>query len=209
MGINARYPIAQLMAAVNDYVELRLQATAAAGKAAAASAAAGAAARSKSKSRAAAAVSDDDEDAEDEDEDEDDPDEDQLESLRHTPLKLTRYNHANRVRVTFEYVLLDGINDDPATHAGALAQLLRRSLTRGLPVAHVNLICFNPWPGAPYAGSPRERVRAFRDALSAAGVSVSVRRSRGQDALAACGQLRSATMLKPTAPQAAKDVVGQ
>jgi 23S rRNA (adenine2503-C2)-methyltransferase len=69
-----------------------------------------------------------------------------------------------------------------------------------LPVAHVNLIQYNPWPGAPYEGMSVEGVRAFRDALESKGVSVSVRRSRGGDVLGACGQLRASALLKPSAP---------
>jgi 23S rRNA (adenine2503-C2)-methyltransferase len=85
-------------------------------------------------------------------------------------------------RVTVEYTMLDGVNDAPA-QAAALATLLA-----GL-VVHVNLIPFNPWPGSGFEATPRERVRAFQDVLVRAGVSTSVRFSRGRDTGGACGQL--------------------
>ncbi|MDF1522889.1 MAG: 23S rRNA (adenine(2503)-C(2))-methyltransferase RlmN [Trueperaceae bacterium] len=85
-------------------------------------------------------------------------------------------------RVTVEYTMLDGVNDAPA-QAGALATLLA-----GL-VVHVNLIPFNPWPGSGFEATPRERVRALQDVLVRAGVSTSVRFSRGRDTGGACGQL--------------------
>lgn len=85
-------------------------------------------------------------------------------------------------RVTIEYTLLDGVNDAP-WQAAALARLLA-----GLKV-HVNLIPFNGWPGAGFAETPEARTAAFRDTLSAAGYSVSIRFSRGRDAGGACGQL--------------------
>jgi len=85
-------------------------------------------------------------------------------------------------RVTVEYTMLDGVNDDLA-QAAALAQLVA-----GLRV-HVNLIPFNPWPGSGFAASPRERVRDFAEVLVTAGLSTSVRFSRGRDTGGACGQL--------------------
>ena len=85
-------------------------------------------------------------------------------------------------RVTVEYTMLDGVNDAPA-QAAALARLLD-----GLTV-HVNLIPFNPWPGSGFAATPRDGVRAFQDVLTRAGVSTSVRFSRGRDTGGACGQL--------------------
>jgi 23S rRNA (adenine2503-C2)-methyltransferase len=85
-------------------------------------------------------------------------------------------------RVTVEYTMLDGVNDAPA-QAAALARLLD-----GLTV-HVNLIPFNPWPGSGFAATPREGVRTFQDVLVRAGVSTSVRFSRGRDTGGACGQL--------------------
>lgn len=85
-------------------------------------------------------------------------------------------------RVTIEYTLLRGVNDS-RTQAAQLAELLS-----GL-VAHVNLIPFNPWPGAAFKDSTAARREAFRSVLERRGVSVSVRFSRGRDAGGACGQL--------------------
>jgi 23S rRNA (adenine2503-C2)-methyltransferase len=84
--------------------------------------------------------------------------------------------------VTFEYVMLDGVNDSPA-QARALARLLA-----GHP-AKVNLIPFNPFPGTRYRRSPEAVVSAFRDELIRRGVLATVRRTRGEDIDAACGQL--------------------
>ena len=84
--------------------------------------------------------------------------------------------------VTFEYVMLDGINDAPA-QARALARLLA-----GHP-AKVNLIPFNPFPGTPYRRSAESAVTRFRDELVRGGIIATVRRTRGDDIDAACGQL--------------------
>jgi len=84
--------------------------------------------------------------------------------------------------VTFEYVMLDGINDSPA-QARALAGRLR-----GHP-AKVNLIPFNPFPGTRYRRSPAAAIQSFRDELIQRGVLATVRRTRGDDIDAACGQL--------------------
>jgi len=88
-------------------------------------------------------------------------------------------------RITFEYVMLDGVNDSSAD----ARELVR--LIRGIP-AKVNLIPFNPWPGAPYACSPPERIAAFARIVTRAGYAAPVRTPRGQDILAACGQLKTA-----------------
>ena len=85
-------------------------------------------------------------------------------------------------RITMEYTMLRGINDH-LWQAELLAELLR-----GL-VSHVNLIPMNPWLGSTFESSTEEQIQAFYDALEARGVDVSVRRSRGKDAGAACGQL--------------------
>jgi 23S rRNA (adenine2503-C2)-methyltransferase len=90
-----------------------------------------------------------------------------------------------RERVTFEYVLLGGVTDRPE-HAREVARLVRRT---GL-AAKVNLIAWNPGPGIAYAMPSAEAVEAFRAALGAAGVPVYVRRPRGRDIFAACGQLK-------------------
>jgi len=84
--------------------------------------------------------------------------------------------------VTFEYVMLDGINDQPA-HARELAQLLH-----GHP-AKINLIPFNPFPGTQYRRSPLAVIERFRDELMQRGLVVTIRKTRGDDIDAACGQL--------------------
>jgi 23S rRNA m2A2503 methyltransferase len=89
---------------------------------------------------------------------------------------------APRDFITFEYLLIDGVNDSRA-HAEAL---VRR--TRDVP-CKFNLIPFNPFPGSPYAAPSRERVRAFQQTLMDAGMVATVRKTRGDDIEAACGQL--------------------
>jgi 23S rRNA (adenine2503-C2)-methyltransferase len=84
--------------------------------------------------------------------------------------------------VTFEYVMLDGVNDQPE-HARQLARLMR-----GRP-AKLNLIPFNVFPGTPYRRSPAAAIVRFRDILNDAGVIATIRRTRGDDIDAACGQL--------------------
>jgi 23S rRNA (adenine2503-C2)-methyltransferase len=90
-----------------------------------------------------------------------------------------------RERITFEYVLLGGVTDQPE-HAQQVARLVRRS---GLPVK-VNLIAWNPGPGIAYQMPQAEAVERFKRALVAEGVPVYVRRPRGRDIYAACGQLK-------------------
>ncbi|MBZ9712143.1 23S rRNA (adenine(2503)-C(2))-methyltransferase RlmN [Deinococcus multiflagellatus] len=85
-------------------------------------------------------------------------------------------------RITMEYTMLRGVNDHP-WQAELLAELLR-----GL-VSHVNLIPMNPWAGSGFESSTEEQIQTFYDILQDRGVDVSVRRSRGRDAGAACGQL--------------------
>jgi len=93
---------------------------------------------------------------------------------------------SNARRITFEYVMLKGINDTPA-EARELVRLLK-----GIP-AKINLIPFNPWPGAPYECSDWERIERFSDIVFNAGYASPVRTPRGRDILAACGQLKSET----------------
>jgi 23S rRNA (adenine2503-C2)-methyltransferase len=100
---------------------------------------------------------------------------------------------SNARRVTFEYVMLKGVNDSPAD-ARALVQLVK-----GLP-AKINLIPFNPWPGAPYACSDWSVIEAFAEIVNRAGYASPIRTPRGRDILAACGQLRSESE-KPRASQ--------
>ncbi|WP_294532122.1 23S rRNA (adenine(2503)-C(2))-methyltransferase RlmN [uncultured Rhodoblastus sp.] len=93
---------------------------------------------------------------------------------------------SNARRITFEYVMLKGINDSPA-EARELVRLLK-----GVP-AKINLIPFNPWPGAPYECSDWETIEKFSDIVFNAGYASPVRTPRGRDILAACGQLKSET----------------
>ena len=90
-----------------------------------------------------------------------------------------------RERITFEYVLLGGVTDQPE-HAREVARLVRRT---GLP-AKVNLIAWNPGPGIPYEMPRPEAVDAFRAILAAESVPVYLRKPRGRDIYAACGQLK-------------------
>jgi len=91
-------------------------------------------------------------------------------------------DHAPRDFVTFEYVMLDGVNDQPS-HARELVALARRVPCK------FNLIPFNPFPGSDFRTSPRERTLAFRDVLQDAGLVATIRKTRGDDIDAACGQL--------------------
>jgi len=91
---------------------------------------------------------------------------------------------SNARRVTFEYVMLKGVNDSPA-EAKALVQLLR-----GIP-AKINLIPFNPWPGTEYECSDWKTIETFAAILNRAGYASPIRTPRGRDILAACGQLKS------------------
>jgi 23S rRNA (adenine2503-C2)-methyltransferase len=93
---------------------------------------------------------------------------------------------SNSERITFEYVMLDGVNDSDAD-AHRLIKLID-----GIP-AKINLIPFNEWPGAPYKRSSNNRIRAFSDIIHRAGYASPVRKPRGEDIMAACGQLKSAT----------------
>ncbi|MEP6968767.1 MAG: 23S rRNA (adenine(2503)-C(2))-methyltransferase RlmN [Pseudomonadota bacterium] len=91
---------------------------------------------------------------------------------------------SNARRVTFEYVMLKGVNDSPA-EARALVRLLA-----GIP-AKINLIPFNPWPGAPYECSDRAAIEAFAAIVNRAGYASPIRTPRGRDIQAACGQLKT------------------
>ena len=103
-----------------------------------------------------------------------------LESLRAYP-KLS-----NSERITFEYVMLKDVNDSDAD-ARRLVKLIA-----GIP-AKINLIPFNEWPGAPYERSDWERIESFADIVYKAGYASPIRTPRGEDIMAACGQLKSAT----------------
>jgi 23S rRNA (adenine2503-C2)-methyltransferase len=93
---------------------------------------------------------------------------------------------SNARRITFEYVMLKGVNDSPA-EARELVRLLK-----GIP-AKINLIPFNPWPGTQYECSDWGKIEAFSDIVFNAGYASPVRTPRGRDILAACGQLKSET----------------
>jgi 23S rRNA (adenine2503-C2)-methyltransferase len=93
---------------------------------------------------------------------------------------------SNSERITFEYVMLDGVNDSDED-AHRLVKLIE-----GIP-AKINLIPFNEWPGAPYKRSSNNRIRAFANIIYHAGYASPIRTPRGEDIMAACGQLKSAT----------------
>ena len=97
---------------------------------------------------------------------------------------------SNARRITFEYVMLKGVNDSDA-EARDLVRLLK-----GIP-AKINLIPFNPWPGTRYECSDWERIEAFSDIVNRAGYASPVRTPRGRDIMAACGQLKSASERVP------------
>jgi 23S rRNA (adenine2503-C2)-methyltransferase len=98
-------------------------------------------------------------------------------------------------RFTFEYVMLNGVNDSDS-HARQLARLLNRHQLR----AKVNLIPHNPADELPYSPSPEERVEAFKAILESKGVQAFVRRPRGRDIYAACGQLAARRVSNTTPP---------
>ncbi|HEY4112467.1 MAG TPA: 23S rRNA (adenine(2503)-C(2))-methyltransferase RlmN [Rhizomicrobium sp.] len=91
---------------------------------------------------------------------------------------------SNARRITFEYVMLKGVNDSLAD-----ARELVRAI-KGIP-AKINLIPFNPWPGAPYECSDWEQIEKFAEVVNRAGYASPVRTPRGRDIMAACGQLKS------------------
>ncbi|MCV2876070.1 23S rRNA (adenine(2503)-C(2))-methyltransferase RlmN [Rhodobacteraceae bacterium XHP0102] len=103
-----------------------------------------------------------------------------LDALRHYP------KASNSERITFEYVMLKDVNDSDED-AHRLIQLIK-----GIP-AKINLIPFNEWPGAPYQRSDWSRIKRFADIIYKAGYASPIRTPRGEDIMAACGQLKSAT----------------
>jgi 23S rRNA (adenine2503-C2)-methyltransferase len=94
---------------------------------------------------------------------------------------------SNAKRITFEYVMLKGVNDSVAD-AKELVRLLAK-----IP-AKINLIPFNPWPGAPFECSDWEQIEKFAEVVNRAGYASPVRSPRGRDIMAACGQLKSASI---------------
>ncbi|HSJ15880.1 MAG TPA: 23S rRNA (adenine(2503)-C(2))-methyltransferase RlmN [Longimicrobiales bacterium] len=109
-----------------------------------------------------------------------------LESLRH-------FERAGGRRITFEYVMIDGVNDAPA-HATQLAELVREFQS------HVNLIPFNPIPGTDWRPTPAARLEEFAAVLEARAVPATIRTPRGRDIAAACGQLRAEHATRPPRP---------
>lgn len=107
-----------------------------------------------------------------------------IETLLNTLREYPRLS--NSERITFEYVMLKDVNDSD-DDARRLVRLIR-----GIP-AKINLIPFNEWPGAPYQRSDWERIEAFADIIYKAGYASPIRTPRGEDIMAACGQLKSAT----------------
>jgi 23S rRNA (adenine2503-C2)-methyltransferase len=119
------------------------------------------------------------------------PIEELLEACRNYP------GVSNARRITFEYVMLKGVNDS-LEDAKALVRLLKH-----IP-AKINLIPFNPWPGSPYECSDWEQIEKFADVVNRAGYASPVRTPRGRDIMAACGQLKSETV-KARASERFKD----
>jgi 23S rRNA (adenine2503-C2)-methyltransferase len=106
---------------------------------------------------------------------------------------LARFEAAGGRRITFEYVMIDGVND-ALEHARELG-----ALVHGFQ-AHVNLIPFNPFPGTDWAPTPPERLKAFAALLAERGIAATIRTPRGRDIAAACGQLRAGHETKPPRP---------
>ncbi|KEO60147.1 23S rRNA (adenine(2503)-C(2))-methyltransferase RlmN [Thioclava indica] len=107
-----------------------------------------------------------------------------IETLLNTLREYPRLS--NSERITFEYVMLKGVNDSDED-AHRLVKLIK-----GIP-AKINLIPFNEWPGAPYERSDYQRIESFADIIYKAGYASPIRTPRGEDIMAACGQLKSAT----------------
>lgn len=102
--------------------------------------------------------------------------------------EIRRFDFSGQRRVSFEYIMFDGVNDSPR-HVKEAVRLLSGLQCR------VNLIRFHPIPASPLKGSPDEKIFEFRDALTAKGVFTTIRASRGQDIQAACGLLSTKEML--------------
>src|SRR5262245_1729775 len=108
---------------------------------------------------------------------------------------------SNARRITFEYVMLKGVNDSLA-EAKALVKLVA-----GIP-AKINLIPFNPWPGAAYECSDWEQIERFAEVVNRAGYASPVRTPRGRDIMAACGQLKSASLKLRASERKGSDPAG-
>lgn len=107
---------------------------------------------------------------------------------------------SNAKRITFEYVMLKGVNDTDSD-ARELVRLLK-----GIP-AKINLIPFNPWPGAPYECSDWGRIETFAEIVNRAGYASPVRSPRGRDIMAACGQLKSESVRTRASARRAAETV--
>ena len=176
MGINKQWPIIEVLKACQEYIDSRL-----------------AALLEKKKKTGNELVVDTDDDEEEEEDD----NTTSITPLSTKEVHTERYynNGANRIRVTFEYVLLEGINDSDST-ALELAKLLQSQIRNASVYTHVNLIHFNEWPGSSYTRSSEERMTSFQQVLLKNRIISTVRRSRGLDILGACGQLKSSKQLK-------------
>ena len=106
---------------------------------------------------------------------------------------------SNARRITFEYVMLKGVNDSIA-EARELVQLIK-----GIP-AKINLIPFNAWPGAPYECSDWEQIEKFAEIVNRAGYASPVRTPRGRDIMAACGQLKSESVKERASARMAREL---
>ena len=106
---------------------------------------------------------------------------------------------SNARRITFEYVMLKGVNDTPED-AHALVKLIK-----GIP-AKINLIPFNPWPGAPYECSDWSQIEKFAEIVNRAGYASPVRTPRGRDIMAACGQLKSESVKERASARMAREM---
>ncbi|MEE4207912.1 MAG: 23S rRNA (adenine(2503)-C(2))-methyltransferase RlmN [Parvularcula sp.] len=108
---------------------------------------------------------------------------------------------SNSKRITFEYVMLKGVNDSD----GEARELVR--LLKGIP-AKINLIPFNPWPGSPYECSDWSRIEAFADIVNKAGYASPIRTPRGRDVGAACGQLKTDSVKRRASEKRADALYG-
>src|SRR6185312_8444750 len=106
---------------------------------------------------------------------------------------------SNARRITFEYVMLKGVNDS-LPEARELVKLIK-----GIP-AKINLIPFNPWPGAPYECSDWGQIEKFAEIVNRAGYASPVRTPRGRDIMAACGQLKSESVKERASARAAREI---
>ena len=164
MGINDQYPLAVVFKSLREYVDLRL----------------------------ASAAGAEEGDGEEEEEGEADATLGAAQGASPPP-RGQLYNGTRRVRISFEYLLLAGVNDSVA-QAAALARLLCTWMPHARLHSHVNLIAFNAWQGAPggYSAPTPAAVAAFQRVLAGEGLSATVRTPRGLDVSGACGQLEQA-----------------